>query len=179
MTAKHNDNKNHQKASEKGKDKKSTKTQNKECKETLSEVLAELEEKNDKLARLQAEFINFRNRNEQEKLTTYSNAVSDIFKPLINVFDDFELALQNSKEDSEFKKGIELIFAKLVSVAQDFDVEKIQTKDTLFDPSQHEALLREPRDDCKEGTIVEELQAGYKRKDKVIRTAKVKVATKN
>lgn len=151
----------------------------KECKQTLSEVLAELEEKNDKLMRLQAEFINFRNRGEQEKLANYNNAVCDIFKPIINVFDDFELALKNNDENSEFKKGIELIFAKLVSVAQEFGVEKIQTKDATFDPTQHEALLREQRDDCEENSIVEELQAGYKRKDKVIRTAKVKVATKN
>jgi len=157
--------------------KKPSKHAEKACKKSLESVEKELQQKNDLLLRLGAEYANFKRRTEEERDVLYSNAVGDVLKDFVSVFDDFELALNNSSSPEDFKKGVELIFAKFVDVAQDFGLEKIKTNNEKFNPMEHEALLAESSKKP-EQTIIEELQSGYKVKGKVIRTAKVKVAKK-
>jgi len=96
----------------------------------------------------------------------------------INVFDDFELALKNKTENAEeFRKGMELIFAKLISTSEELGAKRIKTTGEQFNPHQHEALLAEVSDKP-EQEILEELQAGYIFNNQTLRTAKVKVAKK-
>ncbi len=127
------------------------------------------------MLRLQAEFANFKRRTEEANTKIYNHAVGDVLKNFINIFDDFELALKNDGNPEEFKKGVELIFAKFISTSEEFGLKKIETKDQSFDPIVHEALLAE-ESDGPEQMILEELQAGYQIKDAVLRTAKVKVS---
>ena len=72
--------------------------------------------------------------------------------------------------------GVELVYTKLVSMLEAFDIQRIDAVGQPFDPNLHEAILQEPSDDHPEGFVTRELQTGYQRKDKVIRPAMVVVA---
>ena len=152
-----------------------SKKESKDSKISHEELHLQLKEKTDLMIRLQAEFANFKRRTEEERLRIYNEAVGDVLKSFVNVFDDFELALKNDSNPEEFKKGVELIFAKFISTSEEFGLKKIPTEGKEFDPRLHEALLAE-ESDGPEQMILEELQAGYQVKDSVIRTAKVKVS---
>jgi len=155
----------------------------KESKEKLSKDAkpasktdAELvEESKDKLLRLQAEFANFRKRTLEEQSQAHARGVAEALKVFVDVFDDFQLALNNKTTDESFKRGMEMIFAKFISTAEKLGLQKINSLGQKFDPRLHEALLAE-ESDKESNTILEELQPGYLVADKVIRTAKVKVA---
>jgi molecular chaperone GrpE len=160
---------------ESSKEKKQTPSQEKTKNVEIEELRQEVAEKTDLLQRLQAEFANYKRRTEEERAKIYPRAVGDVLKKFIGIFDDFELALKASSNPEEFRKGVELIFAKLVSTAEEFGLKKIDVKGKHFDPQLHEALLTEETDD-KEQVILEELQSGYQLNDVVLRTAKVKVS---
>jgi molecular chaperone GrpE len=144
----------------------------------ILELEQQLEEKNDQLLRLQAEFINFRNRVEQEKIQTRATVVADVLKEFVCVFDDFQTALEHSKLNENEKKGFELVFAKLISAGENLGLKKIPTVKEIFNPNFHEVLLTEICKDITENEIIAELQPGYMVNNKVIRTAKVKVGIK-
>lgn len=152
-----------------------SKKESKDSKVSPEDLHLQLKEKTNLMMRLQAEFANFKRRTEEDNARVYSNAISDVLKSFIDVFDDFELALKADSNPEEFKKGVELIFAKFISTSEEFGLKKIPTQNELFDPRLHEALLVE-ESDGPEQMILEELQSGYQVKDTVIRTAKVKVS---
>jgi len=143
----------------------------------LEETQAKLREMSENFLRLQAEFANFKKRTDEQRVNIYASATCDTLKEFINVFDDFELALKNTTNLEEFKKGTEMIFAKFITTAEEMGLEKIKTIGEQFNPHEHEALLIE-QSDKEENSILEELQSGYKVKNVVIRTAKVKVSKK-
>ena len=146
------------------------------CDEKIHELECIIEEKHNQLLRLQAEFINFRNRVEQEKTQLRSTIIADVLKEFVCVFDDFQTALEQSKLDENEKKGFELVYAKLISAGENLGLKKIPTINEQFNPNHHEVLLTEVCEKSKENQILTELQSGYMVNDKVIRTAKVKVA---
>ncbi len=151
-----------------------------EHKQELSEcekLQEEIAEKTNLFMRLQAEFANYKRRTEEQNTKVYSTAVGDVLKKFIAVFDDFELALKTAGKSNpeDFRKGIELIFAKFVTTSEDLGLKKIDAEGKHFDPQLHEALLTEETED-KEQVILEELQSGYQLNDTVLRTAKVKVS---
>lgn len=157
-----------------------TKEKSQEKKKQTSELQAakeELEKQKDFALRLQAEFANFKKRSEENQAKIYEVASNDIFKKLINVFDDFELALKNVSDLESFKKGVEMVYAKMISTAEDAGLERIKTVGEQFNPHEHEVLLTETSEKP-ERSILEELQPGYKIKNTILRTAKVKVAKK-
>lgn len=137
----------------------------------------ELEKEKDFALRLQAEFANFKKRSEENQARSKEIATGEIFKKLINVFDDFELALKNCSDLDTFKKGIEMVYAKMISTTEEAGLTKIKTVGETFNPHEHEALLTE-KSDKPENTIIEELQSGFKLKETILRTAKVKVSKK-
>ncbi len=126
------------------------------------------------LQRLQAEFENFQKRTVKEQTQFKAHATQELLKELLNITDDFELAL-NNKETDAFRNGIELIYAKLNVFLEKQGVKKISTN-KKFDPNYHEALMQE-NSDKPEGTILQELQSGYTIHDKVLRPSKVKIST--
>jgi molecular chaperone GrpE len=140
-----------------------------------SEELAELK---GLLLRTQADFDNYRKRTQKEKeeFGTYLN--TDLILRIIPVMDNFQLALKHLPKELEgngWVSGIFHIERQLEQILSDEGVQKIATTGLLFDPHSHEAL-EEVESDLPEHTITEELLAGYRLKDRVIRPAKVKVS---
>lgn len=121
---------------------------------------------------LQADFENYRKRVERDQQIYKTQAKKDMVQKLTLLLDNFELALRNAPT-GDFAKGVELIYAQLLSLLEAEGLKIIETK--AFDPKLHEPLLTE-KSDKKTGTILEVLQNGYTLDGMVIRTAKVKLA---
>lgn len=136
----------------------------------------EIVELTDTLQRLQAEFENYKKRCEKENKQYIEYAEQDLVKDLLPVLDSFELSLKNSQDHEKFRKGVELIFAQLFSTLKEKGLLKIESIGKEFDPYLHEVLITEESDN--ENIVIEELQPGYKFKDKVIRHSKVKIGKK-
>jgi molecular chaperone GrpE len=134
----------------------------------------------DKLMRLQADFENARKRMEKERVEFLKYANEGIIVELLNVLDDLERSLEAAEKKHEdyeaFLKGVEMILANIYEILKKNDVEAIPAQGKKFDPHSHEALLQVETDEFPEGTVIEELQKGYKLGERVIRTSKVKVA---
>jgi len=135
----------------------------------------------DRLARMQAEFDNARKRAQREHKDYRDYALGDTMKSLIPVLDSFDRALQSSPEKSEFHLGIELIHKQLQDVLAKIGVQPLAAKGQQFDPRFHEAIEMVDTHDAKDNEVIDELQRGYKLKDRLLRPAMVRVArnTKN
>jgi len=147
----------------------------------LKEKAIKADEYWDRLLRLQAEFDNAKKRMQKEKIDFIKFASEEIILELLGILDDLERsveATQTKHEDPQaFLKGIEMILAHLYEMLKKKGVRVIESKGKQFDPHLHEALMQEETDKFDEDIIIEELQKGYLLEDRVIRTAKVKVAT--
>ncbi|MBO0912302.1 MAG: nucleotide exchange factor GrpE [Acidobacteria bacterium] len=147
--------------------------------EHLSEVerlRAERDELLDRLKRMQAEFDNARKRALKEQQDFRDYALVDTIKTIIPVLDSFDRALQSSPEKSEFHVGVELIHKQLVDALHKLGVRQISAKGEQFDPRCHEAIEMVDTEDAEDHQVLEELQRGYKLKDRLLRPAMVKVA---
>jgi molecular chaperone GrpE len=131
----------------------------------------------DRLARLQAEFENARKRTAREQQEFREYAVADAVKALLPTLDSFERALQTSLADkSEFRGGIELIYKQLQDALLKMGLRAIPAKGEPFDPHLHEAIEMVDTNDAEDHQVLEELQRGYKLKDRLLRPSMVKVA---
>jgi molecular chaperone GrpE len=131
----------------------------------------------DRLARLQAEFENARKRTAREQQDFREYAVSDAVKGLLPTLDSFERALQIGAGDkSEFHGGVELIYKQLQDALQKLGLRAIPAKGEPFDPHLHEGIEMVETSDAPDHQILEELQRGYKLKDRLLRPSMVKVA---
>jgi len=131
----------------------------------------------DRLARMQAEFDNARKRAAREQQDYREYAVADAVKGLLPTLDSLERALQaGSAEKSELHNGIELIYKQLLDALSKLGLRPIQAQGELFDPHLHEAIEMVETTEAKDHQILEELQRGYKLKDRLLRPAMVKVA---
>src|SRR5579864_6916213 len=130
----------------------------------------------DRLARMQAEFDNARKRATKEQQDFRDYALVDTIKTIIPVLDSFDRALQSSPEKSEFHSGVELIHKQLVDALAKLGVRPISAKGEQFDPRYHEAIEMVDTHDADDQQVIEELQRGYKLKDRLLRPAMVKVA---
>lgn len=143
----------------------------------LQKLKAEREALVDRLARLQAEFENARKRASREQHDFRDYALADAIKALLPILDSFERALQTSAaEKSEFHGGVELIYKQLQDALQKLGLRPIPARGEPFDPHLHEAIEMVETSDAEDHQILEELQRGYKLKDRLLRPAMVKVA---
>lgn len=140
---------------------------------------AELE---DLLRRRQAEFENYRRRIERERMEFAEYASMESVRSLLPILDDFERAIKaaqvSGEADTEFMRGIELIYKRLLETVTKQGLEVIPTAGKAFDPHLHEAVNRVEDPDAEEGTILEEYQRGYNFKGKLLRPSMVKVAVR-
>lgn len=148
-----------------------------------SEVSAELEKVKserdsllDRLARAQAEFENARRRAAKEQQEYRDFAISDAIKSLLPVIDSFERALRVKSDSKDFRSGIELIYKQLQDALAKLGVHAIAAHGEPFDPHHHEAIEMVESTDVPDHHVLEELQRGYKLKDRLLRPAMVKVA---
>lgn len=130
----------------------------------------------DRLARAQAEFDNARRRASKEQQDFRDFATADAIKTLLPVIDSFERALQVKSEGKDFRSGVELIYKQLQDALGKLGVQAIPAKGQPFDPRYHEAIEMLETSDVPDHEVIEELQRGYKIKERLLRPAMVKVA---
>lgn len=130
----------------------------------------------DRLARMQADFENARKRAAREQTEFRDYALADAIKLIIPVLDSFDRALKSSPEKSEFHVGVELIHKQLQDALAKIGVQSVSAKGQQFDPRFHEAIEMVDTEDAQDNEVIEELQHGYKLKDRLLRPAMVRVA---
>lgn len=152
-----------------------------ELNKTVSELEGKLKEAEENILKEKAETINYRKRKDEEvsKLLKYCN--EDLVEEILPTLDNFEraIALDDTNltdELSKFLSGFKMIYCHLVNALEKYGVKAIDGFDKPFDPTYHNAVMTEKVDGVKPGMVVEVLQKGYLLKDKVIRTAMVKVS---
>ena len=135
----------------------------------------------DKLIRLQAEFENYRKRVERERGELYQHGRDDVLLQFLPVVDNFERALsslETSEGDAEaLRHGVELIHKQFKDALSKLGLEAVEAVGQTFDPHVHEAVTTEATDKHKENTVIQEFQRGYRIGDRLLRPAKVKVAS--
>src|SRR5450432_2094388 len=143
----------------------------------LQKVKAERDTLIDRLARLQAEFENARKRTAREQQDFREYAVADTIKALLPILDSFERALQTGPpEKSEFRGGVELICKQLLDALLKLGLRPIPAKGEPFDPHLHEAIEMVDTKEVEDHHVLDELQRGYKLKDRLLRPSMVRVA---
>lgn len=169
----------------------SEKTENKEVKGSEEETVAPAEEKETEKLKQEvdewkkkylyqaAEFDNYKKRTLREKADLIKTAAERTITDILPILDDMERAMDNMDKAHDLdslKKGVELVFDKLVKTLEKQGLKKIETKDKEFDTDFHEAIamIDAPTKEQK-GKVVDCVQNGYTLNDKVIRPAKVAV----
>jgi molecular chaperone GrpE len=156
--------------------------------EQLESAQEERDAAKDKFLRKAAELENFRRRMERETRRRYANGQADVIKSILGVLDDMGRTMEaadelKEKQDAEtayesLKGGIEMVHKKFLDDLSGLGVERIDAEGEPFDESLHEAMMQQPApDDVEPGTVLNEVQAGYRMGDRVIRHSRVIVAT--
>jgi len=133
----------------------------------------------DHLRRLQAEFDNYRKRVLKEQTRAVEMASEPLMRRLLEVLDEFELALMAAERKPDFDRflhGVELVYAKLLDTLRAEGLERIDARGKRFDPTLHEALMQSGEGDGEEPVVADVLRQGYTLRGHVIRPAGVKVA---
>lgn len=133
----------------------------------------------DRLARLQAEFDNARKRAVREQQDFREFAAADVIRNILPSLDSFERALRVGGDSGDFRNGVELIYRQLQDALQKAGVQPINAVGQAFDPRLHEAIEMVDTTAVPDHQVMEELQRGYKYKDRMLRPAMVKVARNN
>lgn len=148
----------------------------KEKNKKIEEMDAEIDDLLSRLQRLQADFVNYRKRSQREKAEMSARGKIKLCASLLPVIDNFERALKSEESESDFYKGVEMIYNQLLKTFADQGIEEILAKGEEFNPEYHEAIMRVESEEFEEGTVVEVVQKGFTLDDRVIRPAMVKVA---
>ena len=132
----------------------------------------------DRLLRKTAEFDNYRRRIERERRAQADQAVVDLLQELLLVVDDFDLALKVEAGEGakSYRKGVELIHAKLQDLLRKQGLRAIEVLGADFDPNLHQAVAHEVSPEHRDGEVIGELRRGYMLGDRLLRPAMVKVA---
>jgi molecular chaperone GrpE len=139
--------------------------------ERAAEYLADLK-------RLKAEFENYRKRVLREHTRALELAAEPLVAKLLEVVDEFELALMAAEAKPDFERflhGVELVYAKLMDILRSEGLDRIEAEDRPFDPERHEALLQAEGEADGEPYVADVLRAGYTLKGRVVRPAGVRV----
>ena len=143
----------------------------------VEQLKAERDALLDRLARLQAEFDNARKRAARDQQEFREFAAADVIKGLLPALDSFERALKASAgETSEFRNGVELIYRQILDALQKAGVQPIASVGQPFDPRVHEAIEMVDTNEVPDHYVIDEMQRGYKFKDRLLRPAMVRVA---
>jgi molecular chaperone GrpE len=146
--------------------------------EERDRLVSEKAELHDRLLRRQAEFENFRKRTERSRSEFFQFAGMETVHELLPILDDFERALKIETADSDYVKGIELIYQRFLEALKKLGLEPLEAAGAKFDFNLHHAVDRVPTEGVEEETVLEELQRGYNYKGRLLRPAMVRVAVK-
>lgn len=150
---------------------------------TLDTIMAELDtqkallqQSEDQYKRLQADFANFRRRNEKEREELSSVVLQGLVKDLLPIIDNFERALAvEGVSGTPLHDGISMVYNQLMETLKKNGVEAIKATGEKFDPNYHQAVMRVQDPEKEDDTIAEEFQKGYMVQGRVIRPSMVKV----
>ena len=138
----------------------------------------DLQEKKDRLLRLQADFDNFRRRSAKEREEISAVVTQNFCKDMLPLLDNFERAMAAETKDGEaFQKGVEMIFTQFQEILKKNGLEHIEAIGQKFDPNFHQAVMRVEDPDKEDDTVAQELQKGYMVKGRVIRPSMVQVVS--
>ena len=144
----------------------------------IETLQAALDEKDNKLKRLQADFDNFRRRTNKERVEIGDVVTQELLKSLLPIVDNFDRAMATEQQDgAAFQKGVEMIYTQLHETLKNAGLELIDTAGQKFDPNFHQAVMRVENPDLEDDTIAQELQKGYIVKGRVIRPSMVQVVS--
>lgn len=149
--------------------------------DNTAKLESQLNELKDQLLRKAAEFENYKRRTENERSEYFAYANERLITELLPVLDDFNRALNayDKSHDSEaLKKGVELVYGKFSKILEKQGLKEIESTGKDFDVNLHEALMQQPTDEVEPNKIIDTIEKGYHLKDKVLRHAKVVVASK-
>ena len=144
--------------------------------EVENKVNSEIEELKNQLLRLQADFVNYKNRTEREKSNSIILANEGLILKLLPVLDNFNRAFAHVNLGDDAVKGFVMIKDQFESILKSEMVEEIESDGATFDPNLHNAVMTESKEGVKSGIVLETFEKGYKIKDKVIRPSMVKVS---
>jgi len=131
----------------------------------------------DRAARIQAEFDNYRKRNAREQQDYREYALADALKTLLPILDSLDRALKTSATSvEEYRSGIELIDRQFHDALARLGVQPIEAEGESFDPNVHQAVQMVDSAEAPDNTVIDELQRGYKLKERLLRPAMVRVA---
>lgn len=159
----------------------STCCQEDECEATdeTESLKQQIEDLKDQLLRNAAELENFKRRMNEERLRETKYRSQSLATNIIPAIDNFERALSATVEDENtktFLTGFKMIHTQLVEALKQEGVEAIEAEGVAFDPTVHQAVMQEAVEGVESGMVLQELQKGYKLKDRVIRPSMVKVS---
>lgn len=144
--------------------------------EVENKVNSEIEELKNQLLRLQADFVNYKNRTEREKSNSIILANEGLILKLLPVLDNFNRAFAHVNLEDDAVKGFVMIKDQFETILKSEMVEEIESDGATFDPNLHNAVMTESKEGVESGIVIETFEKGYKIKDKVIRPSMVKVS---
>lgn len=147
-----------------------------ELKKQIESQKVQIDETEERLKRVAAEFDNYKKRSSKEKDGLYNSLVGDIVSNFLPIIDNLEKAVEAETKDEEYRKGIELVLKQFKDVLLARGVTEIETVGKTFDPEVHEAVSSVQDETKGEKEIVQEYRKGYKIGDRVIRHSMVVVA---
>ncbi|MBD6954566.1 nucleotide exchange factor GrpE [Staphylococcus aureus] len=144
----------------------------------INELQQLADENEEKYLRLYAEFENYKRRIQKENEINKTYQAQRVLTDILPAIDNIERALQIEGDDETFKslqKGVQMVHESLINALKDNGIEVIKTEGEAFDPNIHQAVVQDDNPDFESGEITQELQKGYKLKDRVLRPSMVKV----
>ncbi|MBF9296599.1 nucleotide exchange factor GrpE [Mammaliicoccus sciuri] len=144
----------------------------------LEQLKQKANEEEEKYLRLYAEFENYKRRMKQEASITKDYQAQRVLTDVLPALDNMDRALKQEGESEDFltfKKGVDMVYNDLLKSLKDNGLEEIESYNQPFDPNVHQAVMQDNNPDFESGVVTEELQRGYKLKDRVLRPAMVKV----
>lgn len=142
----------------------------------LEQASSEREEYLNLAQRVQADFENFKRRNQSVRSEAFDDGKREVIAALLPVLDNLERALAAEGEESPLKAGVDLVHRQLWDVLFKFGVTEIECLGKPFDPEEANAVMQAPEEGVEPGMVSDVMQKGYRMGDRVIRYAMVKVA---
>lgn len=148
--------------------------------EELEKKNEEIEALNNKLLRLQADYLNYKDRTEKEKLATYGDAVSAMICDLLPVIDNLERAIAAEVSESDpFKEGVVMVYNQLMGILGKKGLKEIEALHKPFDHNLHYGVAFEECEEFDDGIVIDVLQKGYTVNDRLIRPSMVRICKKS
>ncbi len=144
--------------------------------EEIAQLKADKDQLIDRLARLQAEFDNFRKREVKERADAREYTIGSTVEPFLGVMDNFQLALKANGSAEQLRSGVELILKQMEDALKSLQVTAVESVGAQFDPRIHEALGSIETVEFPDNQIVEEIRRGYKVRERLLRPAMVRIA---